>query len=525
MKHLLLFGLLLLLGARLAAQSISSPSSLDRTITIPSSAYDIQFSITWACDDYPQNSAPGRIELLSGSTLIGRVIASNYRDSGASVTVSGPGNVDGVSSWVNVSAPNGTPADGFLSGTWHLTGLVPGTYTIRAWNYTTYDRLLHASTVWTSTSFDGGSTPAPANQPPTVTLLTPGDQTVSAGTPLTITGHATDPDGNLTNHNLDVQRPDGAWSFEAGFATGEPYQGGPVGSATDSTRSASFTFTDVGTYHVRSAASDGSGWYQSATASITVVAPPPAQYALVTLAGAGGAVTAGGTYDAGSSVAVSATPDGAHDFAGWSGDAGGAANPLSLFMDRAKSVQANFSPKSFSLVTSASSGGSVTPGGSYPYGATVTITAAADATHRFTGWAGDASGSAPSIALILTRTLSAQALFELKTAQTITFPAISDQNVGAGIPLSVTSSSGLPVALAVSGPATYAGGILTLTGPGTVTIQATQDGDGNYLPANPVTRSFNATAAVVVRYRTAGHTFLQVGRTPESIPYVIQPNP
>lgn len=126
---------------------------------------------------------------------------------------------------------------------------------------------------------------APVNNPPSVTLLSPGSQTVTAGTTLTITARATDPDGNLSGHNLDIQRPAGDWNFQGGFATGEPYQGGAVGSGADSTRTASFTFTDVGTYYVRSGATDGSGWYHSATVPITVVPPPPTQYTLTTSAG------------------------------------------------------------------------------------------------------------------------------------------------------------------------------------------------------------------------------------------------
>lgn len=365
----------------------------------------------------------------------------------------------------------------------------------------------------------------PTNQPPVVTLSSPGAQTITAGATLTISSQATDTDSNIADHNLDIQRPAGDWNFQGGFATGEPFQGGPVGSAADSTRSVSFAFTDVGTYYVRSAANDGSGWYHSATVAITVVAPPPIQYALTTMAGAGGAISAGGTYNAGTTVTVTATPDGTHDFAGWSGDAGGGANPLTVLMDRAKTVQANFAPKSFSLTTNASGGGNVTPGGNYPYGTTVTIAAAADATHRFVGWSGDATGSAPSVALTITRPLFVQAVFEDKTAQTISFPAIADQNVGSSFPLSVTTTSGLPVILTVSGPANYANDVLTLTGPGAVSIQATQAGDGYYLPAAPVTRTFNAAAAAILRYRATGRTFLQTGRTPESIPYVIQPNP
>ena len=37
---------------------------------------------------------------------------------------------------------------------------------------------------------------------------------------------------------------------------------------------------------------------------------------------------------------------------------------------------------------------------------------------------------------------------------------------------------------------------MTLTGPGTVTIQASQGGDGTYLPATPVNQSFSSTAPI-----------------------------
>lgn len=593
-------------------------------VSITASATSFDFFIEWSCDDYPAGSAPGRLELIDGAgNLVARLVASVYRSSGPSFSVTGGGNVAGATFWMARYASDGTPADGSLQGTWNVTGLAPGNYTMRQWGYTTNAVGLHATTVWTSSSIGGyyptpginaaptiawtsapatvasgqsytvsvhghdadgnlaqvnvwkngvpfafagggdgtdgdsgnptsdsgpqtitftaqavdatGATSpiitqtvtinAPVNTPPTVTLVSPGAQTITAGTALTISARATDPDGNISNHNLDIQRPAGDWNWQGGFATGEPFQGGPIGSAADSTRSASFTFTDVGTYYVRSAASDGSGWYYSVTMAITVVAPPPVQYALVTTAGAGGTVSAGGTYSAGTTVMVTATADGTHDFVGWSGDAGGNANPLAVLVDRAKAVQANFTPKNFTLVTSASSGGNVTPGGNYPYGTTVTVTAAADATHRFVGWSGDASGNAPSVALTVTRPLAVQAVFESKTAQIIQFPTLGDQSVGASFPLTVTSTSGLPVVLSISGPASYAGGVLTLTGPGTVTIQATQAGDAYYLPAAPVTQTFNSAAAAVLKYSAAARTLLQTGRAPESIPYVIQPNP
>ena len=84
------------------------------------------------------------------------------------------------------------------------------------------------------------------------------------------------------------------------------------------------------------------------------------------------------------------------------------------------------------------------------------------------------------------------------TAQTITFPAIAN-HVSTDPSFAVspaTASSGLAVGYSISGPATLSGLTVTLTGPGTVTIQASQGGDGTYLPATPVNQSFSSTAPI-----------------------------
>jgi hypothetical protein len=624
MKNLLIATLIMAAAARLCAQSSTSSYPSDQPITIPTSSYDIRFSVAWFSDDYPMNSAPGRIDLVQGATLVGRVVASDYRGSGPSISVSGGGTVDDVSSTIHIYTTSGTPGDGFLYGTWHLTGLTPGDYTIRAWTYRTADRLYEASTVWTDTSYEDGWSPVPANRaptiawtvapasaahgenyyvsarghdddgnlaqvnvwkdgvpfafagggngsdgdsgnttndtgprtvtftaqavdgsglaspvithvvtvngpantPPSVTFLSPGSQTVTAGTMLTVSARATDPDGNISGHNLDIQRPAGDWNWQGGFATGEPYQGGPVGGGADSTRSANFTFSDVGTYYLRSAAYDGSGWHVSGTVAITVVAPPTVQFSLSTNAGPGGSVSPGGTFDAGTTATVVATPDAYHDFAGWSGDAGGMVNPAGLLMDRNKTVQANFSWKQFALTTSATSGGSVTAGGSYPYGSVVTLTATPEPTARFTGWSGGATGTATTTVVTITGPLAVQAVFVPKSTQTIAFTNPGSRSVGAPpFPLDATSSAGLPVTFTVlSGPAMYSEGQLRIVGPGSVTVQASQAGDAFYLPAPSVTQTFNSVAPVVVRYRGAARTVLQ-SRTGEGTANLVLENP
>jgi len=83
-------------------------------------------------------------------------------------------------------------------------------------------------------------------------------------------------------------------------------------------------------------------------------------------------------------------------------------------------------------------------------------------------------------------------------SQTVTFPAIASRVYGSE-PFSVTASSNLgssyPVTISVqSGPATISGSIVTITGAGTVVVQATEAGGAGYEPAN-ATQSFQVAPA------------------------------
>jgi parallel beta-helix repeat protein len=83
-----------------------------------------------------------------------------------------------------------------------------------------------------------------------------------------------------------------------------------------------------------------------------------------------------------------------------------------------------------------------------------------------------------------------------KASQTITFPAIANKTVGsAPFTLNATASSGLPVSYRViSGPATVSGNTVTITGAGTVTIEASQAGNAFYSAAFSPQRSFTVTS-------------------------------
>jgi uncharacterized delta-60 repeat protein len=115
----------------------------------------------------------------------------------------------------------------------------------------------------------------------------------------------------------------------------------------------------------------------------------------------------------------------------------------------------------------------------------VTVAAAGDYTVTIT----NAVGSVTTIPVTLTVT---------QEAQVITFAALPDVVLPSGpLTLDATSDSGLTVTLAlVEGPASLDGNILTLTGPGTVTIRATQAGNVAYLPAIAVERTFVVSEAM-----------------------------
>jgi hypothetical protein len=83
--------------------------------------------------------------------------------------------------------------------------------------------------------------------------------------------------------------------------------------------------------------------------------------------------------------------------------------------------------------------------------------------------------------------------------QSITFGSISN-HTACDAPFTFVyplASSGMPVLLAVSGPATISGNIITLTGAvGTVTLKASQGGNPSFSPAPSVTQSFTVAACV-----------------------------
>ncbi len=80
--------------------------------------------------------------------------------------------------------------------------------------------------------------------------------------------------------------------------------------------------------------------------------------------------------------------------------------------------------------------------------------------------------------------------------QTIAFPLPASVFLSQGpLPVVASASSGLPVTVTVlSGPATLEDGLLLLTGPGKVKVEARQAGGGNFAAAKPVVRTLTVKA-------------------------------
>lgn len=104
-------------------------------------------------------------------------------------------------------------------------------------------------------------------------------------------------------------------------------------------------------------------------------------------------------YTPGSQVTITATPVSGYLFAGWSGDASGTQNPLTVTMTGNKAVTANFSaipPSTYTVSLPARTGGTVTKSPDlafYSQGTVVTVTATPSSGYVFSSWRRDTFGT------------------------------------------------------------------------------------------------------------------------------------
>lgn len=141
------------------AQSVTYSDYTERTIEHTGGDLVMLLVTRWETDDAPMNSAPGSAMLYQGDTRIGYISMTHYRTQGpdATVSIGVVKNVSGiVHTWCRVPNEN-TPAMGNTRAEWVVPSLPAGTYRLFVRGATTGDRVLRATSVWTTTRLTSAS--------------------------------------------------------------------------------------------------------------------------------------------------------------------------------------------------------------------------------------------------------------------------------------------------------------------------------------------------------------------------------
>jgi Raf kinase inhibitor-like YbhB/YbcL family protein len=161
--------------------------------------------------------------------------------------------------------------------------------------------------------------------------------------------------------------------------------------------------------------------------------------------GAGIVTPAGGTYNAGTILTLTAEPASLYAFTGWQGDASGSNKTITITVDGNKNITAKFAvkmtqaaAKQYTLTTAVSpaNGGLVTPsGGSYNTHASTKITAMPADGYKFHHWGGNISGTEATTTITFNNDINLTAFFEEAGPLTLTSPVFTD---GGNIPSKYT---------------------------------------------------------------------------------------
>ncbi|MEO6498782.1 MAG: InlB B-repeat-containing protein, partial [Mucilaginibacter sp.] len=119
-------------------------------------------------------------------------------------------------------------------------------------------------------------------------------------------------------------------------------------------------------------------------------------------------------YAGGSTVVLTATSSAGQQFTGWSGSATGSNNPLTITMDDAKAITANFSTIVYDFMISTNGNGRVTKSpdqSTYASGSSVMLTAIPAEGEQFTGWSGSLDASTNPVTITMDADKSVMANF------------------------------------------------------------------------------------------------------------------
>jgi uncharacterized protein YkwD len=231
---------------------------------------------------------------------------------------------------------------------------------------------------------------------------------------------------------------------------------------------------------------------------------PPEQFDLATSSTTGGSVTVPGegtfTYDAGTVISLTASPDAGYRFVGWSGDVGTIDNvnaaSTTISMNGDCSTTANFEPiptVRYNLTITAAGGGWVTSPGmgtfSYDAGTVVNLVAlpACVYQYQFVNWTGDvgtiANTNAASTTITMDGDYSITANFSTieVTYYTLTV-AVSGSGLPSGVVEQHTYAAGTVVSIVATPPCDYrfvnwTGDVGTIANTNAASTTITMNGD------------------------------------------------
>lgn len=166
-----------------------------------------------------------------------------------------------------------------------------------------------------------------------------------------------------------------------------------------------------------------------------------------------GTVTGAGTYEEGSAVTLTATPNTGYVFREWND--GVTSNPRTVTVNNNMSFTAYFDTQTYTITANATptSGGTVTGGGTYAYGATAVLTATPAANYSFMQWS-DGNNQNPRVVTV-TGNATYTALFLTSGGQTYTLTVTSDNLLLGSVYGSGTYPAGSVVEISAY-PAPYA---------------------------------------------------------------------
>ncbi|QQS04523.1 MAG: hypothetical protein IPK50_19895 [Fibrobacterota bacterium] len=172
-------------------------------------------------------------------------------------------------------------------------------------------------------------------------------------------------------------------------------------------------------------ASPGSSWtsiittiHEQATSTSCSSDPTPTNYTLSVTATNGGSVSVnptGTSFASGTAVKLKATPQTGFVFTGWSGGATGSKDTLTVVMNAAMNITANFSQiKKYNLQINNATGGTITAtpsGTSFDSGTVVKLKATVQTGYEFTNWTSSVSGNKDTSTLIMNGDKQVSAVF------------------------------------------------------------------------------------------------------------------